>query len=115
MVSTSVGNANKETNSNTKLNLTFSRSKKESPSISVEKNSYVSGMAGFRKGLSLQGVPEEKTQLTGTSKRQSTLGYYKSVRKKWSNWCDSWKVDPFRCPVNGVLEYLSLLFYHEKL
>ena len=63
VVSTSVGNANKETNSNTKFNHTFSRSKRESPSISVEQNSYISGMAGFREGLSLQGVSEETTQL----------------------------------------------------
>ena len=32
------GNANKETNSNTKFSHTFSRSKKESPSISVEQS-----------------------------------------------------------------------------
>ena len=63
VVSTSVRNANKETNSNTKFNHTFSRSKRESPSISVEQNSYISGMAGFREGLSLQGVSEETTQL----------------------------------------------------
>ena len=46
----SVENANKETNSNTKFNHTFSRSKKESPSISVERNSYISDIAGFREG-----------------------------------------------------------------
>ena len=54
VISRSVTNANKEANSNTKFNQTFSRSKREFPSISVEQNSYVSGMAGFWKGLFLQ-------------------------------------------------------------
>ena len=72
-------------------------------------------MAGFREGLSLQGVSEETTQLIAKSRRQGTLGNYESAWKKWSGWCDSWKVDPFRCPVNYVLEYLSSLFYHDKL
>ena len=45
VVSTTVANANKETNYNTKFNLTFSRSKRESTSISVEQNSYISGVA----------------------------------------------------------------------
>ena len=64
VVSTSVEKANKETNPNTKFNYTFTRSKRESPSISVEQSSYVSGMAGFPEGLSLQGVSEETTQLS---------------------------------------------------
>ena len=115
VVSASVGNADKETSSDTKFNHTLSRSKRESSSISVEQNSYISGMAGFREELSLQGVSEETTQLIAKSRRLSALGNYESTWKKWSGWCDSWKIDPFRCPVNYVLEHLSSLFYHEKL
>ena len=55
---------------------------------------------------SLQGVSEETTQLIAKSKRQSTSENYNSSWK-WSGWCDPQKVDPFRCPVNYVLEYLS--------
>ena len=73
VLSTSVGNANKETNSNTKFNLTLSRTKRESLSISAEQNSYVDGMAGLWEGLSLQGVSEKTTQLQSQSRRQSTL------------------------------------------
>ena len=79
VVSTIVGSADKETNSNTKLNHTFSRSKKESPSISVEQNSYISVMSGFREALSLQGVSEETTQLIVKSRRKGTLGNYESA------------------------------------
>ena len=115
LISTSVENANKKTNSNTKFNHTFNRSKRKSQSISVEQNSYASATAGFRKGLSLRKVTEETTQLIVKSRRQSSLGNVESAWKKWSGSCDSWKVDPFRCPVNYVLEYLSSLFYHVKL
>ena len=48
-------------------------------------------------------------------KQPSLLGNYESAWKNWSGWCESWNVDPFRCPVNYVLEHLSSLFYHEKL
>ena len=72
-------------------------------------------MPGFLEGLSLQGVYEETTQLIAKSRRPGTLRSYELAWKKWSGWCDSWKADPFRCPVNCVLEYLSSLFYHEKL
>ena len=72
-------------------------------------------MAGFQERLSLQGVSEEITQLIAKSRRQGTLRNDKSAWKKWFGWCDSWKVDPSRCLVNYVLEYLSSLFYHEKL
>ena len=80
MVSTSVWNANKETNSNTKFKHGFSRSKRKSPSISVEQKTYIIGMAGFWEGLSLQGVSEETTQLIAKSRRQGSLGNYESGR-----------------------------------
>ena len=114
-VSTNVGNVNKETNSSTKFNHTFSRFKRKSPSISLKQNYCISGMVGFWEGSSLQRVSEETTQLTVKSRRQSILGNYESAWKKWSGQCDSWKVDPLRCPVNYVLEYLSSLFHREKL
>ena len=59
--------------------------RKESPSICVKQNSYVSGMERFWEELSLQGVSEETTQLIAKSRRQSTLGNYKLVWKEWSN------------------------------
>ena len=40
---------------------------------------------------------------------------YESAWTKLSRLFDSWRADPFRCPVNYVLVYLSSLFYHEKL
>ena len=82
VVSISAGNANKEANSNTKFNHTFSGSKRESPSISVEQNSYIRGMAGFREGLSLQGISKETTQLISKSRRQGALGNFESAWKK---------------------------------
>ena len=114
VVSTSVSNSYMETNSNTKFNHTCSRSKSEFPTIGMKQNSYVSDMEGFWLRLSLQEVSAEITQLIANSRRQSTLGNYESARRKRFGWCDSWKVDPFRCTVNYVLEYLSSLFYHEK-
>ena len=77
-------------------------------------------MVGFWEGLSPHGVSEETTQLTAKSRRQGILGNYESAWKKWSGWCDSWKVDPFRCPLKYDLEYLSYYsimksFYTEQL
>ena len=86
-LSTSVGNANNETNSNSKFKRTFGRSKGESPSISVEQNFHVSGMASFLEDYLLPNC--------------------KLAWKKWPVCCGSWKVHPFQCPVNYVLEYSS--------
>lgn len=96
VVSTSVGMLTGRIG-NTKFNHMLSRSKGESPSISVEQKSYVSGMTGFLEELSLQGVSEETTQHIAKSRRESTLGNYVSVWKKWSDLCDSKKVDPLPC------------------
>ena len=60
-------------------------------------------MTCFYDGLSLQGVSDETTQFIAKSRMQSTLRKYKPAWKKGSGWCDSRKVDPFRCPVNYVL------------
>ena len=72
-------------------------------------------MAGVREWLPLKRLSEETTQLIPKSRRQSNLGNYELVWKKWSAWYDSWKFDPFQCPVNYDLKYLNSLFYHEKL
>ena len=108
VLSASVGNV-KEIISNTKFNHTFSRSKRESLFISAEQSPHISGTAGF------QGVYEETTLLIAKSRSQSALRNYELACRKWSGWCDSWKVDSFWCPVIFDLEYLSSLFYNEKL
>ena len=114
VVSASVEHVSKKTNFDPNFNHTIAIASRESTSVSTKQNSRTSGLAGYRKGLSLQGLSDKATQLITESRRPGTLGNYESAWKKWSSWCDSRKVDPFRCPLNCVLEYLSFLFYEEK-
>ena len=114
VLSVSAWNTSKGTSYNTKFYHTFSRSKRESSSISAEQNFYISGMAGFQERWFLQVVSQETTQIISNSRGQRTLGYYEFVWKKWPSWCDPWKVGSFQYRINDVLEHLNSLFYHKK-
>ena len=36
--------------------------------------------------------------------------YYNSYWKKWSSWCYKKKIDPFRCPINYILDFRACLY-----
>ena len=55
------------------------------------------------------------TRLITKSRRTGTLGNYESAWKKSTSWCDRQKIDPLRCSLNHVLEYLAYLFNDENL
>ena len=73
-------------------------------------NSYISGMDGFRGHLFEKGVSVKAANLISNSRRQSSLSDYESSWKKWSGWCDRRAVDPFRCTLFRILDYLTSLF-----
>ena len=61
-------------------------------SINHKQNIKISGLDGFRQKL------------------LGSLLNYNSSWSKWAGWCDERKIDPFRCPISKVLDYLSYLF-----
>ena len=68
------------------------------------------GLAGVRDRLKSAGVSEGASNLIINSRRDGTSQSYESAWKRWSMWCSGRGVDPFTCPVNDILEYLTYLF-----
>ena len=69
-----------------------------------------SGLEGYRETLVKSGISERAAHLIVNSKRQSSPVNYNSSWKKWSSWCYRKQIDPFRCPINYVLDFLACLY-----
>ena len=69
-----------------------------------------SGLEGYRETLVKSGILERAAHLIVNSKRQSSSVNYNSSWKKWSSWCYRKQIDPFRCTINYVLDFLACLY-----
>ena len=65
----------------------------------------VSGDICFKKGVS-----GKAANVISNSRRQSSLSGYKSSWNKQSGWCDQGAVNPFRCTLVSIQDYLTSLF-----
>ena len=68
------------------------------------------GLASIRDTLEQAGVPGEASSLIINSRRAGTAQTYESAWKRWSMWCSGRGVDPIRCSINPIMEYLAHLF-----
>ena len=78
--------------------------------ISTEKETATGGMVSFRERLKSSGLSESARNLVSHSRREGTLANYESSWRLWSSWCREQSIDPVRCPLNHILNYLSMLF-----
>ena len=69
------------------------------------------GLASLRSRLLDAGISEESSSLIIHSRREGTSQTYESAWKSWSLWCSERGVDPFACPINSILDYLTYLFH----
>ena len=67
-------------------------------------------MDGLRGHLFEKGVSVKAAYLISNSGRQSSLSGYELSWKKWSGWCNRRTVNPFRCTLVSILDYLRSLF-----
>lgn len=84
------------------------------PPASSKSNSSVSGLDSFRGSLETIGISQKASNLITASRRSGTISHYQSAWNKWSSWCRRQQVDPVRCAINFVIEFLSDSF-HEGL
>ena len=70
----------------------------------------VGGLENFRKNLANEGVSERAAGLITNARRQGSLANYESSWGKWSGWCSKQQIDPFKCPINFVLDFLAELY-----
>jgi len=68
------------------------------------------GLESFRGRLEAEGISEQASSLIMAARRGSTSSHYESAWRKWGSWCAKRQVDPFSCPLNNILEFLSDAF-----
>ena len=80
-------------------------------SINNKQNIKISGLDGFRQRLLATGISERASKVISSTRRRGLLSNYNSSWSKWASWCGERKLDPFRCAIGKVLDYLSYLFH----
>ena len=78
--------------------------------ISQKTITKISGMGGVRTKMAANDLSETASMLITNSRRKSTLSRYNSAWGKWSSWCGKQQINPVRCDVKYVLNYLGGLF-----
>ena len=73
-----------------------------------------SGLNGFRKTLSCEGILENAAHMTN-SKRKGAFSNHESAWRKWARWCLEQKIVLFQATVKDIIEYLTFIFnYGDK-
>ena len=67
-------------------------------------------MGCLRKRLAEEGISESASDLIVLSRREGTLSSYSLAWNKWFSWCVEQNVDPVRCNVNWILDFLVFMF-----
>ena len=66
-------------------------------------------MDSLRERLNAE-VSEESAALIINARRSGTNAHYESAWCKWHSWCYQRQVDPIKCSVNKILQFLTECF-----
>ena len=110
LVPKSTANVNKETYFNTKLSETVSKPDGGRTPVSVKQKLKTCGLDSFRGRLESKGISENAAYLITAARRRGTYAHYESSWRKWTSWCATKQIDPFRCSINFILDFLAHAF-----
>ena len=110
LVCSPVTNVCKEPNHASTKPITFTKPSGSSAPISTKRSASFDGMAGFRKNLATRGLLEDASMLISNSRRKGTLSRYESAWRKWTGWCHRRQIDPYRCDLTYIINFLAELF-----
>ena len=110
MVPQASSTINKESNTFTISEGYVEKSKKRESSIAVKQQSKASGLVGIRKIGFDSELSEGASNLIRSSRRKGTRSRYQYAWTKWSGWCSGRQVDPVRCSIAEILNFLADLF-----
>lgn len=110
MVRTVTTNVSTESNVTASSFQLVSRSTRSDTSFGTKWVPKVGGLENFRKNLANEGISERAAGLITNARRQGSLANYESSWGKWSGWCSKQQIDPFKCPLNFVLDFLAELY-----
>ena len=89
----------------------ITRPKQRTSSTNSKRKPATPGMDSFRKRLSSEGISKESTTLTANARRSGTITHYKSSWRKWHSWCVGRQIDPIKCPLTHILDFLTECFH----
>ena len=72
------------------------------------------GMAHLREQLQSSGISKSASNLILNARTAGTRSNYNANWEKFSCWCNKQQVDPFKCPLNYVINFLAHLYDSNK-
>ena len=64
-----------------------------------------------RERLSSEGISKESVTLIANVRRSGAIPHYESFWRKWHSWCVRRQIDPIKCPLTHVLDFLTECFH----
>ena len=110
MVSTTTVNVNSDTNSAAKVTSIINKPFREDSSTNRKLLSGTGDMASFRDSLSKEGISSRACELILNSRRGEQLGIMSQPGRSGICGVVAGGADPFKCPLNFVLDFLSELY-----
>lgn len=107
LVSPSTSDVNKEPNFVTKVPKPSKKSSRGIAPPKPEQFSSTCGMDSLRENLFTEGISRESAELILLSRRSGTSSRYESAWRKFCGWCSEQQIDPFRCSLTSVLQFLT--------
>ena len=110
LVSSTSTNVSTKSLTSSQHSQSFDRTKQTKPSTSRKSKLATPGMDSFREKLYAEGISKESALLITSARRSGTLSHYESAWRQWDSWCVGRQVDPIRCPLKDVLQFLTECF-----
>ena len=83
------------------------RSKQRKTSLDRAGKLTTPGMDSLRERLHAEGATEDSAALITNARRSGINAHYESAWRKWHSWCSQRQVDPIKCSVNKILQFLA--------
>ena len=110
MLSTTVATHSANNIASAKNTEPFIRPKQRKASLNRTGKLTAPGMDSLKESLHAEGVLKDSAALITNARRSGTNAHYESAWRKWHSWYSHRQVDPIKCSVNKILQFLTEYF-----
>ena len=89
----------------------ITRPKQETSSSNNKRKPATIGVDSFRERLPLEEIWKESATLIAETRRSGTITHYESSWRKWHSWRVRRQIDPIKCPLTHILDFLIERFH----
>ena len=61
--------------------------------------------------IASEGISKESATIIANARRAGTITHYESSLRKWHSWCVRRQIDPIKCPLTHILDFLTECFH----